>query len=332
MTGRGAETIDKITAHAAEFSNTHPGITAEQRATGFTRMRGIFQDTSAAMKAGDVAGMLKRLGVDNDAATRLIQVAWSNLRVDAATTRYLPARAIQSYSLDPAAARQFAAGVDQMRAGAAADNAPFSNLVAVVGHADRIVDGGAMMFASMLDSVESAAAKGKNTIDFTRGHINALPQLKSRIAGMPNMEQLAMSGVAAPVVAASEVYAQWGAIEYPFRAAWNVAAKIAGLFEHHSPSREGPLREAIINFRLANELAGYMMPAPVACQAGTAAAIATAATAAAAGGPTIINLTYSPTINGASPGDWVKSARHHADELMRIIEDKLGRRRRLAFE
>jgi hypothetical protein len=49
-----------------------------------------------------------------------------------------------------------------------------------------------------------------------------------------------------------------------------------------------------------------------------------------------ITVNYSPNIsisgNGAASKDeWVKSARQHADELVRIIEAKLGRRARLAF-
>ncbi|HJU10073.1 MAG TPA: hypothetical protein VJ728_04310 [Candidatus Binataceae bacterium] len=45
--------------------------------------------------------------------------------------------------------------------------------------------------------------------------------------------------------------------------------------------------------------------------------------------PITFNVNY--TINPGSPDDWVKAARSHADELMRIIDAKLTRRARLQF-
>ena len=45
--------------------------------------------------------------------------------------------------------------------------------------------------------------------------------------------------------------------------------------------------------------------------------------------PITINVSYS--VNAASPQEWIKAARQHADELMRIMESKLARRSRLEF-
>ena len=53
---------------------------------------------------------------------------------------------------------------------------------------------------------------------------------------------------------------------------------------------------------------------------------------AAASGAVTIHVHYTTTINGAAPGDWVNAAQKHADDLMRIIDDKLNRRARLRFE
>jgi hypothetical protein len=52
---------------------------------------------------------------------------------------------------------------------------------------------------------------------------------------------------------------------------------------------------------------------------------------AVAGGRVTINLTYSPTLKDESPDEWVRGARRHADELVRIIDAKLSRRARLEF-
>jgi hypothetical protein len=49
-----------------------------------------------------------------------------------------------------------------------------------------------------------------------------------------------------------------------------------------------------------------------------------------------IIVNYSPTINISGSAsvreEWVKSARRHADELIRIIKDKTYREQRLRFD
>ncbi len=149
-------------------------------------------------------------------------------------------------------------------------------------------------------------------------------------------------------------------IEYPFKAAWQVAQKIGGLFHFHAPPVEGPLRAAVLDFLLGEKLSKHIKLAPVLgpavrmaqdiarpltmpLPAMLAPALSTPAPpflvrgqiggARRSGG---ITVNYSPTINisgSASPREeWVTSARQHADELMRIIRDKLYRERRLRFE
>jgi hypothetical protein len=43
MTDLHSKDLDKIREHAIAFTNTHPGVTAEEWADGFTRFRGIFR-------------------------------------------------------------------------------------------------------------------------------------------------------------------------------------------------------------------------------------------------------------------------------------------------
>ena len=183
MTGLGSDALDQLKQRAVAFAATHPGTTADEWVTGFIRMHGIFQGTAQAMHAEDITAMLKRLGVDNDATTKLIQVAWSNLRTDSATTGDQLTKAIQTFGLDPAAANQFATAVGRL--GASAAHAPFSEVLALTGEANRLLGGGrgASMFASMIQGLETAAAKGKATIDFSNGLVAALHQLKSQLSG-----------------------------------------------------------------------------------------------------------------------------------------------------
>lgn len=192
MTGLAGDQLAAVKQRAVEFSSIHPGTTADEWVSGFTRMQGIFHDTQQAMKAEDITAMLKRLGVDNDAATKLIQVAWSNLRTDSATTGDQLTKAIQTVGLAPEAANQVATAVGRMGASAATAHAPFSEVIALTGEAQRLLGGGrgATMFVSMIEGLEKAANKGKATIDFSHGLIAALQQLKAQIAGTP-MEKLA---------------------------------------------------------------------------------------------------------------------------------------------
>jgi hypothetical protein len=108
MTGLSGEALAGIKEHAVDFALVHPGVTAEEWVSGFTRMRGIFQDTTRAMQAEDTVAMLGRLGVESDAATRLIQVGWSNLRSSAAATGDELMRTIQVFGLAPEQVNQFA--------------------------------------------------------------------------------------------------------------------------------------------------------------------------------------------------------------------------------
>src|SRR5262249_2521187 len=49
-----------------------------------------------------------------------------------------------------------------------------------------------------------------------------------------------------------------------------------------------------------------------------------------------ITVNYSPNITvnggGGSPGEWRNEMRKHADDLVRIVQEKLGRQARLRFE
>jgi hypothetical protein len=596
MTRLGGDALENIKRHAVDFAAVHPGVIADDWVAGFTRMRAIFQDTAHAMRAEDVSAMLTRLGVDSDAATRLIATGWSNLGVDAVKTGDQFTRTIQVFGLAPEQTNQFAMAVGRLGASAAAAHAPFSEVLALGGEVQQLLGGGrgATTFASLIRDLETAAAKGKATKDFSHGLIAALQQLRSQLHGtsvdkiaafsemglstqapqllklLDNLDQvaakqkqisasrgalakaygtatdnmadatarlhqnyenfadaltnpalgiqarltnyfsdsiasltthlehhsvvagaatLAVTGLgsaayhgvqalsalgtmsifagqglqlaqwamkaldfqglalrgmyawesigkvadavkglggtllgALPLIsslgstlagagaaissfgamllanpitwyvagalaaAAYEIYEHWGEIagffehlwsriktlfsegidwlkntginmmkrlgegilagvEYPFKAAWQVAEKVGGLFHFHSPPDYGPLRDAVLNFRFGEELAARIQPAPVVGAASKmAAGIATPvvraeptgqASAGRAGADNTIHIHYSPHINvtgGPSAKDeWVKAARQHADELVRIIRGKLQREARLSF-
>jgi hypothetical protein len=580
MTGLAGEALEKIKARAIDFAATDPGAAVEEWIAGFAGMRGIFQDTAQAMRAEDTVAMLKRLGVESDAATRLIQVGWSNLRTAAPAVGDQLTRAIQAFGLNPGDANNFAMAVGRLGASAAAARTPFSEVLSLAGEANGLLGGGrgAAMFASMIQQLEEAAAKGKATIDFSHGLVAALQQLQSQLSGtsaqklaalagmglgaqgpqllklLDNLDEvkqkqkqiadssgalakaygtatdnmadatvrlhqnwsnladalitpalgiqarwtnflsdsiaalsrhiehhseiasaatLALTGlggaayhgvqalfalgtmwvftgqglkaaqwaikaldfesmalrfmyakdaiagivnitriwtgvqwalnlamsvnpfyaiIAGAALLAAGIYAlakytnffqdawaglkRFGAgierifsdvadwmktaglnmmkwlgegilagVEYPFKSAWQVAEKVGGLFHFHSPPDEGPLRDAVLNFRFGEELAARMQPAPI---VGAASKMATGivapvvraepigqASAGRAGAGNTIHIHYSPHINvtgGPSAKDeWVKAARQHADELVRIIRGKLQREARLSF-
>jgi hypothetical protein len=124
------------------------------------------------------------------------------------------------------------------------------------------------------------------------------------------------------------------ATEWPVKAAEGLAEKLGGYFKFHSPPAYGPLRNAILNIRLGEELAKHIAPASVIppARALVAGIAATAALHPASAAAAPITINYTPVINGAaSPDEWVKAARQHAKDLMRIIGSELNREARLAF-
>jgi hypothetical protein len=185
MTGLAADALDIIKRHAVEFSAAHPGAVAEEWIAGFTRMRGIFHNTAQAMKAEDISVMLKQLGIDSDSATRLIATGWSKLGTQAAQTGDEFTRTMQVFGLAPEQTNQFAMAVGRLGAGAAAAHASLSEVLALGGEAQQLLGGGrgATTFASIIQNLETAAAKGKATIDFSHGLIVALQQLSSQLSG-----------------------------------------------------------------------------------------------------------------------------------------------------
>lgn len=185
ITGLSGQALGELKERAIEFSATHPGTTAEEWIQGFTRFRGIFQDTAKAMQAEDVAAMLGRLGVDTGSATRLIQTNFSNLNVSAQQTGDQLTRAIRAFGLAPEATGQFAMGVARMSAAAAASHAPLSEVLAITGEANRLMGGGrgAMMMAGLIKGLEAAKDKGEVAIDFSHGLVAALQDLRKQIQG-----------------------------------------------------------------------------------------------------------------------------------------------------
>jgi hypothetical protein len=190
MTGLNTEALGKLKDTAIEFSNTHPGVTAEQYVQGFTRMRETWQDTTAAMKAEDTAAMLTRFGVDGEAAVHLFGAAFQNLGVDAKTTGDQFFRMMTTWGVSADQAQQFAQAVGRMGGTAKATNTSLAELLSLTGEGARQMGGGgrgAMAFATMLNQM---AVKDETSRFFTHGLANGLAEIKAQIDGMPEAEKL----------------------------------------------------------------------------------------------------------------------------------------------
>ena len=179
MTGLADSELAKLKETAIDFSNHHPGTTAEQYVSGFTRMREIFQDTNKAMKAEDTAAMLTRFGFEGEAATNLFGAAYANLGVDAATTGDQLIRTVQSFGT------------------AAQTNTPLAELLSLTGAASQQLGGsgrGATMFASTIREMVKASDEGKSSIVWSRGLADGLNQVRRSIAGLPTSEKMEALG------------------------------------------------------------------------------------------------------------------------------------------
>lgn len=110
-----------------------------------------------------------------------------------------------------------------------------------------------------------------------------------------------------------------------------VSDAIVRFFVGHSPVLQRPLRDLSLPRQIATTLASVPVLRPAMELAPTIARPLGGTSRAATG----VTVHYSPTINitgSALTGEeWLKTARKHADELMRIIADKLNRQARLSF-
>lgn len=191
MTGLAGDQLDKLKEHAVEFSDTHAGVTAEQWAQGFTRMRGVFQDTGKAMRAEDVAGMLSKVGIDSQSAANLISQTYASLGADAKSTGDQLTRTIQLFGATPP--QQLAMSLGRLAGAAKISHTSTAELFALTGQAGQLIQGGrgAQMFASMIQQFVTAASEGKNGIDISHGLLNALRQVRGQISGLSGVEQAA---------------------------------------------------------------------------------------------------------------------------------------------
>jgi hypothetical protein len=204
MLGLTSDKLADLKKNAIEFSNTHPGVTAEQYVGSFTRMREVFQDTDKAIGATGAAAMLTRFGIEGEAATNLFTAAFANLHTEASKTGDELIKTIQLYGLAPERAQQLAMMVGRLGGVAAQTNTPLSELLALGGAASQQLGGGgrgALMFASMIREMVQASAEGKSSIDWSHGMADGLSQLRTNLAGMPStekMESLKKMGVSDP--------------------------------------------------------------------------------------------------------------------------------------
>lgn len=191
MTGLASDQLGEIKDHAIEFSNTHPGVTTEQWADGFTHLQGVYQDTAKAMKGEDVAGMLGRFGVDGQAAARILSTAYASFGVGAERTGDQLMRMQQLFGR--ADASQLAMVLGRLGGTAKATNTPLSQVLALAGQAGQMLPGrGMMMFTSLISELNQASAVGKNDIDFTHGGLlGGLKQLRDELAGYSGEEKIA---------------------------------------------------------------------------------------------------------------------------------------------
>ena len=189
MTGLGGKALGDIREHAVAFSNTHPGATAEQWADGFTRLRGVYQDTAKAMKAEDVAAQLQRFGVDTESATRLFGVAQANFGASAQTVGDQLLRTTQVFGVSSKDVGRFAMAMGRLGGVAQATKTPLAEMMAVAGQAN-IAFGGGRGMGTFVSAINELVSSGKSGVDWSHGINAGLEQLRAHIANLPHAEQL----------------------------------------------------------------------------------------------------------------------------------------------
>jgi len=131
---------------------------------------------------------------------------------------------------------------------------------------------------------------------------------------------------------------------WPVHAIENVFGKVAAYIPH-SPAKVGPLRD-LHRVRIVETIAESIRPAPMVNairrvalvtalavpMIASAAAPTLASTGAAAGRAVVVNISPVYNINATTPEEFVKAAKDHARELVRIVKDALEREDRKAFK
>jgi hypothetical protein len=199
MTGMASDKLGEIKNRAIEFSNTHPGVTAEQVADSFTRFSGVFTKTDEAMRASQIAGMLQRFGVDGTAAFNLLTVANRNFNMGAQQTGDQLMGAFQAFRLTGERAQQLAQAIGLMGGAAQETHTPLSELLALTGVASEQLGGSGRGATRFAGAINEMVASGKTGIDFSHGITAGLHQLASQIANMPSAEKIAtLKGMGTP--------------------------------------------------------------------------------------------------------------------------------------
>ncbi|HLW71354.1 MAG TPA: phage tail tape measure protein [Candidatus Binataceae bacterium] len=124
------------------------------------------------------------------------------------------------------------------------------------------------------------------------------------------------------------------AVMYPIHEVEKLAGRMGRFLIGHSPPPEGPLHE----LNLSKTIGSTLQPMAVLTSMRRLAAATAIAGPMLLGGagsagaaPAGITINYSVKINGGSPDEWARSAKRHADELMRIIGREMERRDRRSF-
>jgi hypothetical protein len=232
--------------------------------------------------------------------------------------------------------------------------------VLLLGGALAIASAGMMGFVSFGPAMLAFSNSIKLTAALTKAW--AAAQWLENAAMDANPIGLLIAGIAALAVGAYEVWKHWDKVKLladeaytwgknlvtniakaiedwamiPVHAIEKLAGKMAWFVVGHSPIPEGPLHE----LNLGRQIALSLNPAPAMAamrRLGMATMVAAplmfgagAGTAAASGGPSIV-VNYSVTVAAGSPDEWVRAARKHGDEIVRIVEARLARRDRLSF-
>ena len=141
------------------------------------------------MSAEDVAAQLTRFGVDQQSAIQMLTSTYASMGASAQMTGDQVLRMTQLFG--PGNASQLAMVVGRLGGVAATTNTPLSQLLALAGQAGQMLPGrGMMMFTSLIQELNQAAAQGKSDIDFSHGLLGGLMQLRKELAGMSGPEKI----------------------------------------------------------------------------------------------------------------------------------------------
>ncbi len=192
-TGLAGTALRQLGEAGESFADRSPVATAEQYVAVAGQLYANLHNVAAAQRAANaVFAITEATGADVTASTGLVNMAQQALGITAGHAARTVAAVQREFRLKPENMTAYTQALARMGGAIAATHTQFSEASALAAEASQLMPGGrgAMIFASLINTLPGLAARGKLPADFSHGMLAGLDQLRARLAGLSSSGQL----------------------------------------------------------------------------------------------------------------------------------------------